>query len=365
MNDNIIDIRNIDREGALRHFRDLMAKVESALNLRAAENASEIKRMSPSEIERFVYRTIIDLSQNSPFRRQEIKLVSGARFPDIIVEKYYGVEVKSTIADHWTSTGSSIVESTRDPNVEDIYIIFGKLGGAIPQFLARPYSEVLSDIAVTHCPRYLINMELSDGQTIFDKLGIKYADFRKSDNNIDQVRHYYRQKSILSGKKTMPWWIGPENGNQATSMTVGFWRDLPVERKREFQAKIFILFPEVLKSDFDNASLWLCTNQSVLNPHIRDTFTAGGRLTSVDGNPLQSPAPQICRQLLDVAPAIRKLLSNKDFLSTEVAEFNPDLLKADSQAAQTTPLDNWLRQLAANTPDPRLLSWFTSSAILR
>lgn len=59
-----------------------------------------------------------ELCGRTPFRAEEIRLVSAQYFPDIIAEKYYGVEVKSTKENHWTSTGSSIVESTRDKNVE-------------------------------------------------------------------------------------------------------------------------------------------------------------------------------------------------------------------------------------------------------
>jgi hypothetical protein len=50
--------------------------------------------------------------------------------------------------------------------VEDIYVLFAKMGGKYPEFLCRPYQEVMCDIAVTHSPRYLIDMKLEAGETI-------------------------------------------------------------------------------------------------------------------------------------------------------------------------------------------------------
>ena len=80
-------------------------------------------------------------------------------------------------------------------HVDDIYMLFGKLGGKVPEFKCRPYEEVLCDIAVTHSPRYLINMELSENETIFSKMGTTYDEFRTSADSISQVRKYYRERA--------------------------------------------------------------------------------------------------------------------------------------------------------------------------
>ena len=69
-------------------------------------------------------------------------------------------------------------------------LVIGKLGGNPPEFRCRPYQEVLYDIAVTHSPRYLINMELQDGETIFDKMKTTYDEFRANENNIAKAREY-------------------------------------------------------------------------------------------------------------------------------------------------------------------------------
>ena len=55
----------------------------------------------------------------TPFENT-IEKISGQKFPDIVAAKFYGVEVKSTKENHWTSTGSSILETTRVADVENI-----------------------------------------------------------------------------------------------------------------------------------------------------------------------------------------------------------------------------------------------------
>lgn len=156
----------------------------------------------------------------TPFDANEVKLISGQRFPDIIAEKYYGIEVKMTKKNHWTSIGSSIVESTRDKYVEDIYVLFAKMGGEFPEFLCRPYQDVMYDIVASHSPRYLIDMKLDNGHTIFDKMNVSYDEFRTDPHSIDKARNYYRQKAIDNNKLEMPWWVTSENSEEEKSFNI-------------------------------------------------------------------------------------------------------------------------------------------------
>ena len=80
-------------------------------------------------------------------------------------------------------------------------MLFGKLGGTPPEFKCKPYQDCLYDIAVTHSPRYLINMELEKNETIFSKMGTTYDDLRTSPDSIEQVRNYYRNKALRENKK--------------------------------------------------------------------------------------------------------------------------------------------------------------------
>ncbi|MDE7142667.1 MAG: hypothetical protein K2O33_07235, partial [Muribaculaceae bacterium] len=324
-------------------FEALVAAATESLDTIATEDSDFLRGATASEVEQAVCEVLKSVCGGTPFRSGDVRLVSGARFPDIVVAGRFGVEVKSTAHDRWTSTGSSIVETTREPGVESILLLFAKLGGERPEFRCRPYGQVQKEIAVTHCPRYLIDMELAPGDSIFDRMGTDYDSFRTGGRTIASVREYYRDKALAEGRTEMPWWLGDANDDAATSVTVGFWRDLPAQTRQDYQARMFALFPEVLRSDFDNASLWLVTTKSVLNSHIRDTFTAGGMVRVLNGDTLAEPVPQIYKRLLSAAPLVRALLSDQTFLATEARVFNPSLLAADFPS---TPFDAWLGQIA-------------------
>ncbi len=198
---NIIAVRKRGITLAHEAFADLMSRTENILNDEARARPQDYKQLTASSLECCALNKIKMACACSPFDAEEVQLISGQRFPDIVANQFYGIEVKSTKDNHWTSTGSSIVETTRVENVDDIYLLFGKLGGDIPQFKCRPYQDVLYDIAVTHSPRYLINMELGKDETIFSKMGTSYDSFRMSADNISLVRKYYREKQNYKGNR--------------------------------------------------------------------------------------------------------------------------------------------------------------------
>jgi len=49
--------------------------------------------------------------------------------------------------------------------------LFGKLSTPV-EFRCRKYEECLFDVAITHSPRYLIDMEIGKDESIFAKIGI-------------------------------------------------------------------------------------------------------------------------------------------------------------------------------------------------
>lgn len=97
---------------------------------------------------------LIKEALGTPFENK-IDLVSGQRFPDIVVQGYYGVEVKSSKDKNLITVGGSVNESTRIKDVKKIFLTFGSLIEPV-NFYSRPYEECLSDV-VTHYPRYKID----------------------------------------------------------------------------------------------------------------------------------------------------------------------------------------------------------------
>lgn len=323
-------------------FADFMKKSEECFNERSHQNPSYYKNLTPSKLEEETCKVLKDVAPSTPFRKEDIILVSGHSFPDIMAGKYYGVEVKSTKENKWTSVGSSIVESTRDQYVEDIYMMFGKLGGDIPEFKFRPYQDCLSNIAVTHSPRYMIDMEIKEKseETIFEKIHMSYSDFHKTNDKIEVVRDYYINHAREEGKHEMPWWVGKktidaiDNGEVPT---IRLFNLLNVCEKADLKAQMTILFPQVLLGEYDEAALWLCTHRYFLCMNVRDFFSAGGQYDMLNGQKLQIPYPAVLKKLMDVMPYIkRNLSSNKDL---EYLEFNAALFYSKDK------LKTWLAQV--------------------
>jgi len=229
-----------------------------------------------------------------------------------LLRKYYGVEVKSTKDDHWTSTGSSILETTRVSDVERIYMTFGKLGGNPVQFLSKPYEECLYGIAVTHMPRYLINMQLKKGETIFDKIGIPYDELRQMDNPIAPVSKYYRSQ-LKPGESL--WWSGV-SGDETVSATIRLWRNVPYDEKRRYTTYGCLNYPEIFGGDYDRYALWL-TSQGVVDSHIRDQFSAGGKepMLMSDGEIIKFPG------------VYRRVKDNKDYFIHLAAQIQRENLR--------------------------------------
>ena len=233
------------------------------------------KNISPTYFETIVFERMCKAAEGTSFDGT-VKQTGIFAFPDIIANKYFGVEVKMTTNDHWTSTGNSVLESSRIENVERIYIVFGKLGGKLG-IRYRLYQECLPEVSVTHSPRYRINMDLPIGKTIFDKIGVDYDTLRKSDNTINTVKNYYRAQ-LKDGEEL--WWIDPEQ-DKIVSPVIKPFRGLSEKEKENFIVEAVILFPEMFGNSatkFERAAAYLITEYNAVSANLRDVFTAGGQM---------------------------------------------------------------------------------------
>lgn len=265
-----------NRKPPLSLFQEIMKKTDLILNEDATQREDYYTKRSGKAVESDVFKAICKASVGTEFEGT-ISLVSGASFPDIVANKFYGVEVKSTEKDHWTTIGSSILESTRIVDIERIYLTFGKLGKPV-QFLSRPYEECLYGIAVTHYPRYQIDMRLKEGETIFDKMGISYDKLRTMENPVSPVSKYYKSK-LKPGESL--WWVADEI-EETVPATVKLWSALSHAQKEELTVQGYALFPEILSAGnnkkYNRYALWLATIKGIVNTNIRDGFSAGGQI---------------------------------------------------------------------------------------
>lgn len=194
-------------------------------------------------------------------------------FPDIRVNGY-GIEVKFTSKDKWTSTGNSIFESMRDKDVQDIYLIFGKMGG-IPEVRWSRYEESITNVRVANAPRF--DVDLSGKQTsLFNQLNVSYNVFSKLDQQekMKIVREHARKNLRQGGRM---WWLDDSHSLPAA---IRIYRTLDSDEKKRLRAEVALLCPEVVgprtrHGKYDNASLYLIAHHGVIAPQVRDLFSAG------------------------------------------------------------------------------------------
>lgn len=314
----------------------LLSKSVESMNLDAASNKSKFYRMNGGDVERYSFDVFKRTAYEAKIDSSRIELISGQSFPDIRIRNTeYGVEVKSTQQNSWKSTGSSIVESTRLPDVDRIYMLFGKLGGT-PEFKCKPYQDCLYDIAVTHSPRYLINMELQKPSTIFSKMGIDYDQFRLESESVkvSRVRRYYINEAQMKSKYRlrsgdMPWWVGETGVADWT-----FYNGLTSVEKNEMWVRMIILFPCIFDANvnehYKKVALWLCDRYSLICYNMRDMFSAGGQVKEFAGVKLEKGFPALFGRLIKNMDKIKEMLDNPDrHLRMDIMDFwtfdyNPD-----------------------------------------
>lgn len=255
-------------------FETLLTYMVKALRQSAASNPKKYLKYSSFDIEKISCDFLTQYAIGTDFENT-IELISGQSFPDIIANQYYGVEVKTTKSNHWKSIGSSVAEGTRVQGVERIYMLFGKLASPI-DFKCKPYEDCLSEVVVTHSPRYQIDMNLAEGETFFDKLEVPYDVLRKQSNPIKTVLDYYR-KRLKPGETT--WWADTGE-SKVSNVLIRLWNSLSALEKREIIITSFCLFPEIFSNSttkFARVNIWLATVKGIVVPNIRDIFTAGGK----------------------------------------------------------------------------------------
>lgn len=295
-------IISVNSDPNRNEFDLLLSSTITELNVHAKSSSKKVATLLGRNLEPFVKDIMSEIAVGTPFENS-IELIGGQKFPDIVANKYYGIEVKTTTQNHWKTTGNSVLESTRVNDVERIFMLFAKLASPI-EFRCRPYEEVLSEVVVTHSPRYLIDMNLEKGKTIFDKIKMPYDTLRKKENPIKPLVNYYKSK-LKVGEEL--WWMDSENGNDSSNIVIRIWNNLPQNEKQELKNSSMIFFPELFgnRSDkFNRVAIWLATRKSIVCPNIRDLFTAGGKVDIIIGTKKYDRVPRIFLNLFQNLPQI-------------------------------------------------------------
>lgn len=307
-------------------FKNIVEKiVEELYNIAKSSPKTITSCKDGTDFETVVLNATKNVKYNFGMSFSLIYDAGSHRFPDLILdfgaEGKYGIEVKSTSstsAKNWKINGNSILGSTKDTEVIDTYIIFGKTKQL--EFKAGKYSDCISDIAVTHSPRYLIDMSLSSKDNFFHKSGIDYHALATSENPIEIITSYYRRK----GKQA--WWISDE-----TSATIKFWGELSAEEQDYSISYGFVHFPELFsnkQSKYKRFAAWLVAAKGTITTSLRDCFSASGRVSLMVNETSYNDLPHIYKTLQEHIPTMKLIFKESDM----------KILHEDWQTIISTPI---------------------------
>ena len=306
---------SVNSEPHKSEFNALLNSTIEELNAHAKKTPKKIEQLRGNKLEPYVGNVMTELAVGTAFENS-IEVIGGQKFPDIIAKKFYGIEVKTTTQNHWKTTGNSVLESTRVDDVERIFMLFGKLGKPI-EFKCRAYEECLSEVVVTHSPRYLIDMNLEEGKTIFDKINTSYDTLRQKKNPIKSITDYYKSK-LKPGQDL--WWI--QDTEKASNLVINIWNNLNPKEKQDTKNRAMVYFPEVFSNrgdKFSRLAIWLVTREAVVCPNVRDLFTAGGKDDYLIKSKVYKDIPRVFIKLFDNIDSDLEILINTSAM--ELSEY--------------------------------------------
>lgn len=227
-------------------------------------------------------------------------------FPDIVLEfpsgELYGIEVKSSSSSStkgWKINGNSVLGSTKE-DVIDTFIVFGKTAIGNQAFRYRRYEDAIANVAVTHSPRYAIDMDIAPQDNFFSKSGLTYRQVSESEDPIGLITSYFKTQ----GQRA--WWLA-----ESTPAAIRMFSDLPVGERNALIGYCFAHFPEVFSTSgnkFSRCAMWLASEHSIVSSSLRDNFSAGGRFEYLEYGRI----PRIFDTLIECKQAVIEALNDAD-----------------------------------------------------
>ena len=302
-------------------FDKLLQLTVAKLDARYFNNEFSDSEVDGNKFEQVVFDTIkIVQHQNKSeiFSNWCPKLVSGRRFPDIVLEIdeniKFGIEVKTSKGSDWKTLGGSIMESTRIDGVEKIVILFAKLNPFQIRF--KSFEDSIVDVAVTHSPRYLIDLDVLPEDTIFKKIETEYPTIWQSEKPFEYFRSYFKDKAIR--ENTDLWWIGDEeskNTDDLPRVQIQFFSKLSRQRKEYLISKSMILYPNIFSevADYAEIAIWFM-NMGIINNSLRDIYSAGSNEIVLD-HVVASKFKRLYERILDIQNLFKNIESDTDLIN--------------------------------------------------
>lgn len=240
-------------------------------------------------------------------------------FPDLSIklnDSVFGLEVKYSASGNWSSNANSVFESISNKEEDaykDIYVIFARKPKKKEQrknleVKIKKYSDIISNISVTHSPRFLIDMN-DKNKSFFSELNISYEKFRILDNSEKNVllRKYFSKKNEQQDKWYIPLDINEEEGNVLPQR----FSELEEELQDRLRAEAFILYPTDLlrkRAIYTRVEEYYLNNYFIISSALRDKFTSGGKAIIENFNEFKFP--KMITTYKKVRPIIEELLTN-------------------------------------------------------
>jgi hypothetical protein len=229
-----------------------------------------------------------------------IILTGGASFPDVSIEgASCGIELKGSKSGS-IFIGNSIYSSSHVAGINKIFLLYWIADRQ--EFGYRDYFECVSDVKVTHKPRYRLDINLEKNEGLFgvgeNQIGLAEDIFFNSEGvQTELILNELRRRAIEAGE--VPWWlpksedeeVGADKGTSEASLK--YLGDIEREVSFGIQKSLFLGFPGVLtggRSSHFDAIGWCISRRSVIVN--RDVFSAGGK-SEVTIDPLSTTAIQV------------------------------------------------------------------------
>lgn len=278
-----------------KEFKEFVNQLQVVIESMSRTQSERINcKTTPTDFEKLVVEASKILLKEKGYQCKINYTEGGHSFPDIVYNfcgnGIYGIEVKSSINlnssdNSWIILGNSILGTTRI-DVDDLYILFIKVNKNGCFIKHARYEDSISDVVVTHSPRYKINLVQEPKASFFAKSGISYGEMNSSEDPIGLVTEYFRKQGQTA------WWIA-----ESTPAIIKTWEEVIEEERKTIFAKAFVLFPELISSKgakkYKRLSKWLAANYSIVDSSLRDRFTAGGRVDLTVGGKSFKNMPRI------------------------------------------------------------------------
>jgi hypothetical protein len=187
--------------------------------------------------------------------------------------------VKTSKRKGWSTLGGSIFESTRVKGVDNIVIFFANFNDLSNiEFRFAWMEDCISDVVITHKPRYAIDMDVED--TFFKRAGVEYKELQSNDKPFSLIRDYLKKRS---GKSADLWWVDETEENNIDNLgpqSIKRFATLTREEKKRINAQLCIIFTEFLSESppkYERITLFLISKLGIINSSIRDSFSAAGQ----------------------------------------------------------------------------------------